>query len=215
MGVAAWWARVVTPLSEVLRELYHRVSTRACRHRRSMARGTDRFLHRDADGLSCRFSPRSLRHPLDTGVMNRILIVLLLASTSWLWPIGSAAEIVGPYAAPEHRYAAGHRGIDIAATPEAPVLAPADGTVFFAGTVVDRPIVTIRLADGTLASVEPVVGSVSEGAAVVRGQEIGRVGSGGHCSERCVHLGVRVEGDYVSPLKFLGGIERAVLLPMR
>ncbi|NQX27658.1 M23 family metallopeptidase [Microbacteriaceae bacterium VKM Ac-2854] len=148
--------------------------------------------------------------------MNRVrlLLAMLLAASSWTWPTGSAHDVVGPYVAPAHRYAAGHRGIDIAAAKDGPVSAAAAGTVYFAGSVVDRPIVTIRLDDGTLVSAEPVVAAVAEGDVVAQGQLIGHVGSGGHCSERCVHLGVRVEGDYVSPLRFLGGIERAVLLPL-
>ncbi|WP_443208538.1 hypothetical protein [Salinibacterium sp. PAMC 21357] len=37
----------------------------------------------------------------------------------------------------------------------------------------------------------------------------------GHCTRPCLHFGVRVEGEYVSPLNYLSGIPRAVLLPTR
>ncbi len=43
---------------------------------------------------------------------------------------------------------------------------------------------------------------------------IGTVSSGGHCAAGCVHFGVRIDGEYVSPFLFLGGLPRAVLLPM-
>ncbi|NQX10035.1 M23 family metallopeptidase [Microbacteriaceae bacterium VKM Ac-2855] len=149
--------------------------------------------------------------------MNRLLTLiaaLALITPLWTWPVGGPTAIIGAWSAPEHRYASGHRGIDIDAANGSPVASPASGTVHFAGTVVDRAIVTVRTDDGVLASLEPVTPAVAEGDRVVAGQMVGTVGAGGHCSERCVHLGVRVDGDYVSPLRFLGGLERAVLLPM-
>ena len=48
----------------------------------------------------------------------------------------------------------------------------------------------------------------------VHGAVIGTAGAGGHCSGSCVHVGVRVDGQYVSPLLFFGGVPPAVLLPL-
>jgi murein DD-endopeptidase MepM/ murein hydrolase activator NlpD len=59
-----------------------------------------------------------------------------------------------------------------------------------------------------------VTTTLVEGDAVTRGDVIGTV-LPGHCATVCVHLGVRVDGQYVSPLRFLGGIPRAILLPTR
>ncbi|MCI2958144.1 M23 family metallopeptidase [Agromyces atrinae] len=138
-----------------------------------------------------------------------------MASTeaAWDWPTPRPHRIVEPFRAPATRYSAGHRGIDIAAVEGTAVVAPADGVVHFAGTVVDRPVLSIRHADGVISSMEPVTASVAEGDTVSRGDEVGTVGTGGHCAG-CIHLGVRVDGDNVSPLLFLGGIPRAVLLPL-
>ncbi|HEY0249037.1 MAG TPA: peptidoglycan DD-metalloendopeptidase family protein [Gryllotalpicola sp.] len=132
----------------------------------------------------------------------------------WSWPISPPGAILRPFEAPAGPYAAGHRGIDIAAGPGEAVLAPAAGTVTFTGVVVDRPVVTIRLDDDVLVSLEPVTGELPLGGHAAAGQRLGAVAHGGHCDARCVHLGVRVAGEYVNPLLFLAGVPPAVLLPL-
>ncbi|WP_403024127.1 M23 family metallopeptidase [Salinibacterium sp. GXW1014] len=145
------------------------------------------------------------------------------APGGWLWPVEGPRRIVRAYLAPPTPYAAGHRGIDLAAPTDGTVRAPADGTVHYVGVVVDRAVVSIRYADGVISSIEPVASELAPGDSVTRGQTIGKVAamdarsawSGTHCRSPCIHLGVRVHGDYVSPLNYLGGIPRAVLLPTR
>lgn len=95
-----------------------------------------------------------------------------------------------------------------------PVLAPADGVVSFAGVVVDRPVLSIRHAGGLVSSYEPVVTTLVAGDSVARGQQIGEL-QAGHCAELCLHFGVRLDGAYISPLNYLGGIPWSVLLPTR
>jgi len=141
------------------------------------------------------------------------LIALALLAPPWSWPVDPPHVVVRPYLAPESPYAAGHRGVDLAA-PDGVVYAPADGVVHFAGTVVDRPVLSIEHPGGVLTSYEPVASLLVEGEQVERGQVIGTV-EPGHCSRLCVHFGVRVHGLYASPLAWLGGVERAVLLPTR
>ena len=141
------------------------------------------------------------------------LLPLLVVAPPWDWPVDPPHSIVRPYLAPETPYAAGHRGVDLAA-PGGAIYAPADGVVHFAGTVVDRPVLSIEQAGGVLTSFEPVVTELVTGDTVERGQVIGAVVPG-HCASACLHFGVRVGGEYVSPLRWLGGAERAVLLPTR
>lgn len=129
----------------------------------------------------------------------------------WYPPLGPPLRIAEPYALPNGPYRAGHRGIDLPAAPDAAVHAPANGTVSFVGTVVDRPVLSIRIDARTVVSLEPITSELHEGDAVTRGEAIGTVGSGGHCGTACVHLGVRVGGTYVNPLRFLRA--RPVLLP--
>lgn len=135
----------------------------------------------------------------------------------WEWPRGLPIEISAPYIAPPTPYAAGHRGIDLTAEPGTAVLAPFDGTVSFAGVVVDRPVIAIDHAGDLRSSFEPVEASVAVGDRVSAGQQIGTVtftgGAGVHCVPGCFHFGVRLHGQYLSPLTMLGGVPRAVLLP--
>jgi murein DD-endopeptidase MepM/ murein hydrolase activator NlpD len=132
----------------------------------------------------------------------------------WTWPVDPPHELLQTFRAPASAYAAGHRGIDVTARPGSPVRAVADGVVSFAGVVVDRPVLSIQHADGLLSSVEPVTATVGVGERVSAGQVVGVVAAGAHCDQRCVHLGVRRHGQYISPMFFFGGLTRAVLLPL-
>ncbi|KQP01291.1 murein hydrolase activator EnvC family protein [Leifsonia sp. Leaf264] len=132
----------------------------------------------------------------------------------WRWPLTPPVEIVAEFVAPATRYSAGHRGIDLATASGTAVLAPTDAVVSFVGVVVDRPLITLAYGDGVLVSLEPVLASVGEGDQVERGQVIGTAASGGHCGDGCLHLGVRVHGEYISPLAYITGLPRAVLLPL-
>ncbi|MGX5696079.1 M23 family metallopeptidase [Agromyces soli] len=133
---------------------------------------------------------------------------------SWGWPV-HPVRVLEPFRAPPTPYAAGHRGIDLAADAGTRVVAPASGVVSFTGSVAGRPIVSIDHGGGYVSAIEPVSALVTEGEAVAPGQPIGEVAAGGHCDGGCVHFGVRLHGEYVSPMMLLGGVRRAVLLPMR
>jgi len=128
----------------------------------------------------------------------------------WTWPT-TPVQVVRPYVAPAHAYGPGHRGIDLAAV--GAVRSPADGVVAFAGTVVDRGVLTIDHGNGLVTTFEPVATELSPGDPVARGGEVGRVAAGGHADPGTVHFGVRLQGEYINPLMLLGGVPRAVLLP--
>ncbi|WP_193509920.1 M23 family metallopeptidase [Cryobacterium sp. BB736] len=132
----------------------------------------------------------------------------------WSWPLAPPHPIARPFIAPPTPYSAGHRGIDITAVPGADVLAPAAGLVHFSGVVVDRPVLSIRHPGGLISSFEPVASPLKAGDAVSGGQPVGTL-EAGHCATACLHFGVRLHGEYVSPLNYLGGVSRAVLLPTR
>jgi murein DD-endopeptidase MepM/ murein hydrolase activator NlpD len=118
------------------------------------------------------------------------------------------------FVAPATRYAAGHRGIDIRASPSEAIRAPRDGIVSFSGSVAGRPVLSISHPGDLISSVEPVLATVSRGDPVTAGTVVGTVAAGGHCDGSCIHFGVRLHGEYVSPLLFLAGVPRAVLLPL-
>ena len=73
--------------------------------------------------------------------MRRLAVVLLLlvvcvpGARAWTWPV-EGSVLRGFEFDPAHPFAGGqHRGVDVAAAAGARVLAPAGGTVSFAGTV--------------------------------------------------------------------------------
>jgi murein DD-endopeptidase MepM/ murein hydrolase activator NlpD len=142
-----------------------------------------------------------------------LAVALAVAAPLWAWPVPAPHPIARPFIAPETPYSAGHRGLDIRADAGAEVRAPAAGVVHFAGFVVDRPVISIRHPGGALSSFEPVEPLVATGDRVAQGDVIGTV-LPGHCAGPCLHLGARIDGEYVNPLLFLGGLERAVLYPL-
>ena len=130
----------------------------------------------------------------------------------WRWPI-VPARITRAYAAPAHAYGAGHRGIDLAATIGEAAVAPADGTVAYAGDVAGRGVVTIDHGDGWVTTFEPVSSPLPPGSIVGAGDPVARVATGGHAPIGTLHFGVRRDGAYINPMLLLGGVPRAVLLP--
>jgi hypothetical protein len=153
----------------------------------------------------------------DARWMLRVVLVFILVAVPapvhdahWSWPVHGSHRIVRPFIAPATPYSAGHRGIDIAASGN--VYAPADGIVHFSGFVVSRDVLSITHANGVISSYEPVLSPLHVGDPVTRGEVIGTI-EPGHCASLCLHFGVRVDGQYVSPLLFLGGIQHSVLLP--
>ncbi|MBG6224025.1 murein DD-endopeptidase MepM/ murein hydrolase activator NlpD [Arthrobacter sp. CAN_A2] len=95
----------------------------------------------------------------------------------------------------------------------------------FAGTVVDRGVLSIDHGDGRISSFEPVSTGLSRGEAVDRGQVVavldaigaGRSADGPvreHCGQPCLHWGVREDGEYVDPLSFVTDRRPSVLLPL-
>lgn len=132
---------------------------------------------------------------------------------NWAWPLSGPRIITTPYRAPAHEYGAGHRGVDIAADRGAVISAPSSGIVAFQGTVVDRTLLTIEHPGGLVSTLEPVASQLAPGDAVAAGQPVGVVSAGGHTPPGAVHLGVRLDGEYINPMLLFGPVPRAVLLP--
>ena len=141
-----------------------------------------------------------------------VALLLLAAPTraDWTWPV--SGEVITPYRFGGDPYAAGqHRGIDIAASDGAPVVAAASGEVRFAGMVGSSGLtISIRTADGRYDTsyLHLSSASVGEGEQVAAGQRVGAVGRSGERSAEQAHLhfGVRdagTEHGYHDPLGFL------------
>ena len=142
-------------------------------------------------------------------------LVVLLAwapgAYAWSWPV--QGPVLQPFAYDEaHPYASGqHRGIDIGADAAGEqVVAPAAGTVSFAGSVpTNGECVTIQTPDGyavTLTHVGSLL--VAKGASVDEGQPVATIGPSGtpEFERPYVHLGIRTTSDpngYLDPLGLL------------
>lgn len=123
------------------------------------------------------------------------------------WPLRGNPEIAEEYNPPEERWKAGHRGIDLAATVGADVLAAAGGTVTFAGTIAGKGVVVV--AHGALRTTyQPVVAAVAVGTIVARGALLGRLTTGGHCAMACLHWGLKRGDNYLDPRSLLRRVAR-------
>jgi murein DD-endopeptidase MepM/ murein hydrolase activator NlpD len=101
------------------------------------------------------------------------------------------------------RFAAGHRGVDLAGAVGETVRAAAVGRVFFAGVVAGTPTVSIDHGNGWRTTYQPVVARVAEGDEVGAGQDIGTLRAG-HCpASACLHWGLTDGVDYADPTAYL------------
>jgi murein DD-endopeptidase MepM/ murein hydrolase activator NlpD len=124
-------------------------------------------------------------------------------------------QVLHPFDPPATRYGPGHLGVDLGAPPGAVIRAAAAGTVTFAGAVAGRGVVVLQHADGIRTEYEPVRPLVRRGAAVARGQPIGRL-RGDHAGcvpSRCLHWGARRGEVYLDPLMLLRPLGPVRLLP--
>ncbi|MDI9931312.1 peptidoglycan DD-metalloendopeptidase family protein [Rhodococcus sp. IEGM 1354] len=121
-------------------------------------------------------------------------------SESFTWPIRPQPRVVTPFDRPEHDWLPGHRGVDLAAADGTSVLAVADGTVVFAGTVAGKPVVSVDHPGGLRSTYEPVTAAVRAGARVRRGDILGSL-TPGHdsCPATCLHWGIKRGREYLDP----------------
>src|SRR3954451_7593139 len=151
-------------------------------------------------------------------------LIVVPAGEAWTWPAGG--PVLEPFLFdPAHPYAAGqHRGVVIGADAGGPVLAPAAGTVTFAGTVPSSgKSVTITTADGLALTLTHLAAlSVAKNATVAEGDVVATASDSGDGDfvQPYVHLGIRVAASlqryvpfgtrvaadpqgYLDPLSFL------------
>ena len=124
---------------------------------------------------------------------------LPVAAAVWVWPV-QPPLVTRQFIPPPTPYAAGHRGIDLAAVTGQPVAAAGAGVVSFAGYVAGTGVVVVR--HGQLRTTyEPVAPGVIAGQRVEAGEVVGRI-SGGHggCTV-CLHFGLRLGETYLDPMQ--------------
>jgi murein DD-endopeptidase MepM/ murein hydrolase activator NlpD len=138
----------------------------------------------------------------------------LVSSGTWSWPVHG--PVIRGFDPPDTPFGAGHRGIDIAVSLGTVVRAPEGAVVAFAGKVGGDLFVTLDHGGGLTSTYSWVSSAlVRKGDAVARGQPIATSGLGHDGSlVPHLHLGVRLDGDYVDPLLYLGsaGVEDLIRL---
>ena len=132
----------------------------------------------------------------------------------WTAPLGDPPRVARPFEPPSSPYGPGHRGVDLAGEPGAPVHAAGEGVVVFAGMVAGRPVVSVDHAGGVRTTYEPVDATVGAGARVSRGAVLGVLVTGhpGCPAAACLHWGLRRGQVYLDPLALLAP-PRIRLLP--
>ncbi|MFF2653609.1 M23 family metallopeptidase [Streptomyces sp. NPDC058045] len=124
------------------------------------------------------------------------------------WPLAAPPHITRGWDPPTTPYGPGHRGIDLTAPTDTPVLAIAAGHITYAGQVAGHGVVTVTLdhtGDPPVhTTYQPVHPTVHKGDLVTAGQQIATLDPGtGHCPGPCLHWGARRGLTYVNPLTLL------------
>lgn len=136
------------------------------------------------------------------------------ARALWEWPLPGRPRVARPFDPPEERWLPGHRGVDLIGLTSSPVLAVADGTVTYSGSIAGVGIVSVTHADGIRSTYQPVTDRVEQGQVVRTGDRLGWLGVwGSHCLIwSCLHLGaVSGKDHYLDPLLFLQPWELTLL----
>lgn len=135
---------------------------------------------------------------------------------SFSWPLAPPHPVLRPFQPPAAPWGPGHRGVDLGGQAGDAVLAVADGTVVFAGQLVDRPVISVDHADGLRSTYEPVDPAVSTGQAVHRGDLLGHLLPGHtECTgaPACLHWGIKRGNEYLDPLVLVSATRHVRLLP--
>ncbi|GAA1377817.1 murein hydrolase activator EnvC family protein [Catellatospora chokoriensis] len=138
----------------------------------------------------------------------------LRAPGAWRWPLAGSPHLVRRFDPPPQPWLPGHRGVDLAAAPESPVLAAGGGTVVYAGVLAGRGVVSVDHPSGLRTTYEPVTPLVKAGDTVTAGTPLGILAAGhpGCSATACLHWGLRRGTVYLDPLAVLG-LGRVRLLP--
>ena len=151
-----------------------------------------------------------------SGALAILLTVVPLGPAAAQQPPPSEPWLITPvdhaitrhFEAPSSAYGPGHRGIDFGVAEGTLVRSAAAGTVKFAGLVAGRRAVTMAHAGGietTYSMLSEV--RVTRGEEVVRGRFVGVAGSAHSGQGSSLHFGVKLDGDYVDPVLFLGPLD--------
>lgn len=123
----------------------------------------------------------------------------ITAQSCWLFPVDR--PISDPFRPPECRWCSGNRGVEFAALPGDEVRSVTDGTVWFHGVVGGIGYLTV-LVEGRAISLLVTLGGIEVSQRRPRGSSL-RAGEPVGLATGSVHLGVRVNSEYVDPALWL------------
>ncbi|MFI1629763.1 peptidoglycan DD-metalloendopeptidase family protein [Streptomyces noursei] len=123
-------------------------------------------------------------------------------------PAGTRPVVLRGWEPPPTPWAAGHRGVDLAASDGAVVRAATPGQIAFVGTVAGRGVLTIEVSGSghppLHTTYEPIRATVHKGQRVTAGQPVGMLADGPyHCRAPCLHWGLRRGTAYLNPLSLM------------
>ena len=146
-----------------------------------------------------------MRRPHGDMVVSVLSALILSTSPIALRPVPPVSgPIIQHFVAPSCQRCAGHRGITISTRPGQQVVAVLPGSISFVGEVAGLTYVVQVVRPG----VKVTYGWLTPEAQLFEGDEIVAGAPMGWAGER-TYLGVRVGGQYVEPLRYLGlGVSR-------
>ena len=130
-------------------------------------------------------------------------LVGVLSAGPWVWPVDGAHTVLRAFDPPATRFAAGHRGADLAVPVGTAVRAAGAGRVSYAGLLAGRGVVVV--VHGELRTTyEPVAADVRVGTTVTAGEVVGHLTTGTHCgSTPCLHWGLLRGSTYLDPVQLV------------
>lgn len=131
-----------------------------------------------------------------------------LGNIRFIWPCPASSRITsgfGSRTSPTEGASANHQGIDIGAASGSGILAAASGTVVIATYSYSAGNYIMINHGGGIYTVYMHCSQllVSEGQSVIQGQTIAKVGSTGYSTGPHLHFGIRADGKYVNPGKYV------------
>ena len=131
-----------------------------------------------------------------------------IGNINFVWPCPSSGRITsgfGGRTSPTEGASSNHQGIDIGASSGSDIIAAADGTVTISTYSYSAGNYIMINHGGGVSTVYMHCSKllVSAGETVKKGQVIAKVGSTGYSTGPHLHFGVRLNGIYVNPSKYV------------
>lgn len=131
-----------------------------------------------------------------------------IGNINFIWPSPSSSRVTsdfGSRSSPTEGASSNHQGMDIGAAYGSDIIAAAPGTVTISTYSYSAGNYIMINHGGGVSTVYMHCSQllVTEGQQVTQGQVIGKVGSTGYSTGPHLHFGVRVNGSYVNPARYV------------